>query len=512
MKDVAFPTPGAQEALLSYLISIARDDKEAVAGVVTDFVRNTDAAEIERALPDPRMAAIATAILSIAGKNTDLIPTPEMLAQWLAVNQITRPFATTDPGRIANLIKEIVVEGRGNDTPSIPNARFILNDVLKVAALRRESLAGAEAAKEAILYGQGSPDERHAQAMELLDRSTPPMASIDVLDGDQLAERYLRSMRFRKAFADLNIPFCTLPPELGLQDYIHRLIPGDMTLITADPKSGKTSLANTIAHWNAKTGKGYIKVLYVHLEDGHDKVADRTMARFGGLNTEALRQGQHIAEVEKTFAQLDWKKHILYMHAPNIRPDHIAKTVRNLALALPEYGSLLVIIDYLNENKLNMRYVDGNNTAEKLAAALQVFKSVTEECSRRANYRGFVHTVVFQQQNKEGTALGSESGYKFAQNVIVLERAKVKDGDTGIDFSDHFNTVLAPGEEPRSFVVRPGDIAPVVLFRIKYTNDGYPGKCAVLFDGERFMFTGPIEPQSRWEDLVPLKAPPRLYR
>jgi hypothetical protein len=72
--------------------------------------------------------------------------------------------------------------------------------------------------------------------------------------------------------------------------------------------------------------------------------------------------------------------------------------------------------------------------------------------------------------------------------------------------------VLAPGEEPRSFVVRPGDIAPVVLFRIKYTNDGYPGKCAVLFDGERFMFTGPIEPQSRWEDLVPLKAPPRPYR
>jgi hypothetical protein len=512
MKDLTFPTPGAQEALISYLISITRDDTEAVAGVVIDCVRNTDEADIARILPDPKMAVIVTAILNIVRKDNSLIPTPEMLAQWLAVNQLTRPFASTDPGRIAYLIREIVVEGRGNNMPAVPNARFVLNDVLKVAALRRESLAGAEAAKEAILYGQGSPDERHAQALELLDRSTPPMANIDVLDGDQLAERYLRSMHFRKAFADLNIPFCTLPPELGLQDYIHRLIPGDMTLITADPKSGKTSLANTIAHWNAKTGQGHIKVLYVHLEDGHDKVADRTMARFGGLNTEELRQGRHIAEVEKAFAQLDWKKHILYMHAPNIRPDHIAKTIRNLALALPEYGSLLVIIDYLNENKLNMRYVDGNNTAEKLSAALQVFKSVTEECSRRANYKGFVHTVVFQQQNKEGTALGSESGYKFAQNVIVLERAKVKDGDTAIDFSDHFNRVLAPGEEPRSFIVRPGDIAPVVLFRIKYTNDGYQGKCAVLFDGERFMFTGPIEPQSRWEDLVPLKAPPRPYR
>src|SRR5512136_2136109 len=124
MKDVAFPTPGAQEALLSYLISIARDDKEAVAGVVTDFVRNNDAAEIERTLPDPRMAAIATAILAIAGKDADLVPTPEMLAQWLAVNQVTRPFATTDPGRIANLIREIVVEGRGSNMPSVPNARF----------------------------------------------------------------------------------------------------------------------------------------------------------------------------------------------------------------------------------------------------------------------------------------------------------------------------------------------------------------------------------------------------
>jgi hypothetical protein len=29
-----------------------------------------------------------------------------------------------------------------------------------------------------------------------------------------------------------------------------------------------------------------------------------------------------------------------------------------------------------------------------------------------------------------------------------------------------------------------------------------PRQCAVLFDGERFMFIGPIEPQSRWEDLV----------
>ena len=40
--------------------------------------------------------------------------------------------------------------------PSVPNARFILNDVLKVAALRRESLAGAEAAKDAILYGRAA--------------------------------------------------------------------------------------------------------------------------------------------------------------------------------------------------------------------------------------------------------------------------------------------------------------------------------------------------------------------
>ena len=58
------------------------------------------------------MAAIAVAVLKIVGGNSELVPTPEMLAQWLAVNQITRPFATTDPGRIANLIKEIVVEAR----------------------------------------------------------------------------------------------------------------------------------------------------------------------------------------------------------------------------------------------------------------------------------------------------------------------------------------------------------------------------------------------------------------
>lgn len=504
MKDTPFSTPGAEAGLISYMVSITRDDKEAVAGVATDFVRNNDAAEIERAFPDPKMAAIARAILSIVGKDDSLVPTPEMLAQWLAVNQITRPFASADPGRIASLIKEIVTEGRGSETPSVVNARFILNDILKVAALRRESLAGVEAARDAILYGIGSPDERHAQALELLDKSTPPMTHIDLLNGDQLAERYLRTMQSRQQFASLSIPFPTLPEALGLSSHIRRLIPGDVTLVTAPPKAGKSSLAREIANWNARRGRGYIKVLMVHLEDGHDKVADREMARYGGLDGEELRQGQHIEKVKQTFAEMDWKNHILYMHAPNIRPDHIAKTIRNLALSLPEYGSLLVIIDYLNENKLDMRYVRGDNTSERLAAAMQTFKSVTEECSRRGRYKGFVHSIVFQQQNDEGLALGSRAGYKFAQNVIEMERARAGQGKY-YDFTKELNSILPDGEAPHSFKVSPGEMVPAIMFRIKYTNDGEPGQCVVMFDGAHFLFLAPMKMQETWNEFVPLR-------
>ena len=508
MKENPFPTPGAQEALISYFISITRDDTEAVAGVVSDFVKSNGAEEIPRAFPDARMAAIATAAYKSVFANPDFVPTPEMIAQWLIVNQATRPFASTDPGKIANIVRTIATDGRGTITPSIMAGRFLLNDILKVAAIRRESYDGAEAARNAIVMGEGTPEERHAKALELLDKATPPTSSIEVLDGQQLGERYLRTLVFRHEFAHMDIPYMRLPVELGLDKCIPRLIPGDVTLITGDPKSGKSSLARDIAERNAQRGKGYIKTLYIHLEDGHDKVADRTCSKYGGFSGESLRKGEHIDELKALFTspEMGWSKHIRYMHAPNIKPHDIAKTVRNMALGLPDHGSLVVIIDYLNENKLDMRYTTGNNTAEKLAAAMQVFKSMTEGCSRGCTadkqYKGYVHTIIFQQQNDSGLALGSQSGYRFAQNVIELERTRCIGS---IDFTKHFPQETG---EKSDWCIKSGEVAPVIRLNVKYANDGEPGSCLVLFNARRFLFCGPI-PAEKLSRLEPIRLAAR---
>jgi hypothetical protein len=512
MKENPFPTPGAQEALVSYFISITRDDTEAVAGVVSDFVKSNGVEEIPRAFPDARMAAIATAAYKSVFANPDFIPTPEMIAQWLIVNQVTRPFASADPGKIANIVRTIVTDGRGTITPSIMAGRFLLNDILKVAAIRRESYEGAEAARDAIVMGQGTPEERHAKALELLDKATPPTSSIEILDGQQLMERYVRTLAFRLEFARMEIPFMRLPEEIGLDKFIPRLIPGDVTLIVGDPKSGKSSLARNIAERNAQHGNGFVKVLYIHLEDGHDKVADRTVSKYLGFSGESLRQGEHIEEVQKLAAeQMAWGKHLRYMHAPNIKPHDIAKTVRSMALGLPDHGSLIVIIDYLNENKLDMRFTSGDNTAERLASAMQVFKSMTEGCSRGCTadkqYKGYVHTVIFQQQNENGTTLGGQSGYRFAQNVIHLERARAGEGHY-YDFTEEMNRTELPTENQLEFKVKPGDMIPAILFRIKYANDGEPGKCAVLFNPSRFLFVRPMDNQDKWNEYEPVTIKP----
>jgi hypothetical protein len=112
-----------------------------------------------------------------------------------------------------------------------------------------------------------------------------------VLDGDQLAERYLRSMHARKA---RDPSYRTAPAAgTGLARYI-RASSRRRHLITADPKSGKTSLANTIAHWNAKTGKAISRCCMSTW-----KMGDKWPTHDGSLRRaehEELRQGQHIAK------------------------------------------------------------------------------------------------------------------------------------------------------------------------------------------------------------------------
>jgi hypothetical protein len=103
------------------------------------------------------------------------------------------------------------------------------------------------------------------------------------------------------------------------------------------------------------------------------------------------------------------------MHAPNIRPD-TCQDVRNLALALRIW---LAAGDHRlpQREQLNMRYVDGNNTAEKLSAALQVFKSVTEECSGAQQRLRAHHRLSAAEQGRRRWAAKAAT---FAQNVIVL--------------------------------------------------------------------------------------------
>jgi replicative DNA helicase len=412
-------------------------------------------------------------------------PTPANLAKWMVARKET--LFGKDLLNIEAGVEHFIRHERGTEKPAINVAAYLLAELERVSD-RRKLLGAAEELADIAKTGIGDPATVFSKMQAHLGEALP-VSTADALTGDQIDELWLKEMSSRQAMTESGVPFMTLPKKLGLNDNIKRLKPGDSTIITAPTKAGKTSLALELMEHIATSGDGMMHGLYFHAETPTIDLQDRLVSSKSGVSMEDLRNGVMNDEIKKATADMRrWKQHTTFVYCAGWTPEQIAAKMRSFAAKLPKWHSLLVVVDYVDQDKLNLNHYKTDNIAYQLGHAFSVLRRTAEGCSAKMGlmteqvYKGFVHVVAFQQENDEGRARGGRAGTMYSQNYIRMARTVAKKPfDTAWVYRE------AKATPPAVTMIKKGDAAPVVKFQVIATNDGYPGTSYVAVHKFKFI-------------------------
>ena len=153
------------------------------------------------------------------------------------------------------------------------------------------------------------------------------------------------------------------------------LHPGDLIIVAGRPSMGKTTLAVNVAENVAVDGG---TAFVVSLEMGAPQLAERSMARFGSIRTQAMRTGdisdEDYSRIAASLGRLHEKRLV-------IADDPTLSNVARIRLAARKVkqrmGSLdLIVIDYLQ-----LMRGDGNNRNEELGGITRALKLLAREMS-----------------------------------------------------------------------------------------------------------------------------------
>lgn len=161
-------------------------------------------------------------------------------------------------------------------------------------------------------------------------------------------------------FKDLDALTC------GLQD-------GDLVIVAGRPSMGKTTFAMNIGE-NVATDGGVAFV--VSLEMSAEQLGERSIARFGAINTQSLRSGR--------LSQSDWENltvAVSRLHDKSlvIADDPALARASRIRLAArkvkQQHGRLdIVIVDYLQ-----LMLADGDNRNDELSSITRTLKHLAKE-------------------------------------------------------------------------------------------------------------------------------------
>ncbi len=257
-----------------------------------------------------------------------------------------------------------------SETPSAANiARYAAIVIEK--RIRRDLLAaGHHIADMAAAQGGDSSEaiqEAQALIMALGDgRGT----SSEPQEVDDLLPAVLRGIdeRFHKAgeFSGIASGYAELDRlTCGLQ-------PGDLIIVAGRPSMGKTTLAVNIAE-NVAGDSGV--ALVFSLEMGAPQLVERSVCRFGGISTTAVRNGDMRKEdfdrLSVALRRLTGKR-LVIDDAPENTPARMRARARKIK---HRYGRLdLVVIDYLQ-----LMAGDGNTRSEQLGGLTRALKLMARE-------------------------------------------------------------------------------------------------------------------------------------
>ena len=229
--------------------------------------------------------------------------------------------------------------------------------------------------------------------------------------------------------------------------------------------------------------------LYFHAETPTIDLQDRLVSSKSGVSMEDLRNGVMNDEVMAALASMKkWKKHTTFVYCAGWTPEQIASKMRSFAAKLPKWHSLMVIVDYVDDQKLNLASYKSDNVAYQIGHAFSVLRRASEGCSAKMGlmteqvYKGFVHVIAFQQESDEGKARGGRAGTMYSQNYIRMARTVAKKPiDTAWVYRE------AKVTPPPVTMLKKGDATPFVKFQVIATNDGYPGTAYVAVNKFKFL-------------------------
>ena len=258
-----------------------------------------------------------------------------------------------------------------NNTPSAANIRRYA-EIVRERRTRRDVLAiGHRIAELAATIGgdtgalveqvtgmvMGLADARHA--------GREPQSIGELLPGvlealEQRTEKRGQIAGLPTGFRDLDRLTCGLHP-------------GDLVIVAGRPSMGKTTLAVNLAENVAVDGGA---AFVVSLEMAASQLAERSMARFGSISTQALRSGDldddGYSRISTSLARL-YEKRLVIADDPTL--SHVARIRLAARKVRQRLGGLdLIVIDYLQ-----LMRGEGNNRNEELGGITRALKLLARE-------------------------------------------------------------------------------------------------------------------------------------
>jgi len=309
-------------------------------------------------------------------------------------------------------------------TPSAANiARYAV--IVTEKRARRDLLAAGHriAGLAAAAGGDAGEAVQEAQAL-VMALSDGQSAGTDPKSVDDLLPDVLRGIdeRFHKAgeFSGIASGFAELDRlTCGLQ-------PGDLIIVAGRPSMGKTTLAVNIAENVAAAGG---VALVFSLEMGARQLVERSVCRFGGISTAAVRNGDMRQDDFDRLGVALRRLHgtrLVIDDSPQTTPGRMRSKARKVK---HRYGRLdLVVIDYLQ-----LMAGDGNTRSEQLGGLTRALKLMARELGAPVVLLSQLNRGLEQRTDKRPVLSDlRESGAieQDADIVLMVHRPDYYDADS----------------------------------------------------------------------------------
>lgn len=208
---------------------------------------------------------------------------------------------------------------------------------------------------------------------------------------DESLTEYLALLVRRSERSEDDVLTTGLP---DLDRLLGELLPGALQIVAARSSVGKTMYLEQLSEFNARKGH---PVAFYHLEQSHEAMQDRRMARWSGITFQRLRRGYDGPEVAQAIDKMrEWHRNVIYVHCPGWSAERIAADMTELH----SRGECdLAVVDYLQKITLpdrkgmvmamlyGMACESLKTAAERLGIPVILGSQVSREYKRRRGGR-----------------------------------------------------------------------------------------------------------------------------